>query len=51
MPNQSSITKPVAFRLPVAEYEKIERRAKRAGYNTVGEYLRRKTLYEANRPH
>ena len=50
MPNKSTRTKAVAFRLPNEIYAIVERRAKRKKLR-LGEYLRRKTVYEATRPH
>ena len=46
----SSTTKPVVFRLPNALYFIVERRAKKKKLK-VSEYLKRKTTYEATRPH
>jgi len=46
----SKTTKPVAFRIPNEVHAILERRAKRKGLS-VGEYLKRKAIYDATRPH
>ena len=49
----STITTPVAFRLPNEVLAIIERRikGKRSRWKTVGEYLMDRTIYDLTRPH
>ena len=53
MPGTSSVTVPVNFRIPVALYDKIQKRiAKRPGkWVNVNEYARRRFIYDADRKH
>ncbi len=53
MPNISSKTKVIAFRLPVEIYDTIERRvkSKRSHWNTISEYLRERVCYDISRSH
>lgn len=49
----STITTPVAFRIPNELLAVIERRikGKRSHWKTVGEYLRDRIKYDLTRPH
>jgi len=46
----SKATKPVAFRVPNEVYNILVRRAKRKRIG-LSEYLRRKAVYDATKPH
>ena len=50
MPNTSSKTTPVAFRLPIDVYAIIKRRSDKMGIE-VSEYLKRRVSYDTNRKH
>jgi len=50
MGNPSSITTPVAFRVPIDVYSIIERRAFKQGM-TTGEYARKQLIFHVTRKH
>jgi len=49
----STISTPVVFRLPNQVLEIVQRRikGKRSHWNSVGEYLRDRVIYDLTRPH
>ena len=53
MPNQSSKTVPVNFRIPIDLYEIIQKRLeKKPGkWVNVNEYAKERFIYDASRPH
>jgi|GEM_PF-6418604 len=53
MPNQSSVTVPVNFRIPIDLHGKIQKRIeKRPGrWKNVNEYCKERFIYDASRKH
>ena len=49
----STVSTPVVFRLPnhILEIVKKRIKSKRSHWNTVGEYLRDRVIYDLTRPH